>query len=256
MKRILPIVLIVAVGLVLVGGVFLFLKKTTQAPDQKQGINTDTKEEIVLRELPLDQRPFTTLVPRVDGHEFHLTINKIPSGVEILEYELVYKVASGVTQGVPGSIKVGGQNQIERDLLLGTCSSGKCRYDEGVNNGTFTLRFRDSQGRLVAKLETPFRLQRGGKELKLPGGDFTISNANLSSNTYYLAMNTFGLPGLISGNVASGPFGIFTKGQTSVTATITAGNGQGAVYQWNNPKWASLSGVKITSLGIFVLTSK
>ncbi|HBL52231.1 MAG: hypothetical protein A3D24_02065 [Candidatus Blackburnbacteria bacterium RIFCSPHIGHO2_02_FULL_39_13] len=256
MKKILPIVLIVVVGLGLIGGAFLFLKKSTQAPGQKQGVNPDVVKETVLRELPLEERPYTTLIPRADGREFHLTISKIPSGAEVLEYELVYKVASGVTQGVPGSIKINNQSKIERDLLLGTCSSGKCRYDEGVSDGTFTLRFRDNQGRLVAKLETPFYLRKGGKELKLSGSDFAINNAVLSPSTYYLVMNTFGLPGKVDGNVSSGPFGVFTKGSEKVSGTVTIGDVQGTIYQWNNSKWNQVSVGKITSLGVFVLTSK
>ena len=63
----------------------------------------------------------------------------------------------GIQQGVPGTAKLDG-GDIERKMLLGSESSGKFRYDEGVKGGTLTLRFRNSKGRLIGKLSTEFTL--------------------------------------------------------------------------------------------------
>lgn len=250
MQRFLPIFGIVALGLALiVGGVWFFTRsKKEVAPGggKRPGV-----QEQVVKELPIEKRPFVSLTPRADGHEFHLIISNIPSGTESVEYELVYKVASGVTQGVPGTVKLSGKSSIERDLLLGTCSSGKCRYDEGVENGTFTLRLRDSDGKLITKLETDFHLQQDGKGLISSDGKFVISSSGLGKGAFYLTMNTFGLPGKAPGKVVSGPYGAFTKGSTKVSGIVTL-DGSGTLYGWNGSKWVALDSGTTSFLGTFV----
>src|SRR3990167_8098863 len=116
MKKVLPIFLIVAVGLGIATGVFFFLKGGSNSSEEGNSTPSDTRKEEVLKQLAVEESPYVSLTPRADGHEFHLSVAKIPSGVENLEYELVYKVASGVTQGVPGTVKVVGKKSIERDL--------------------------------------------------------------------------------------------------------------------------------------------
>lgn len=249
MKRFLPIIGIVALGLALiVGGVWFFTKPKEGATP---GGGAKRAQEQVVKDLPVEERPFVSLTPRADGHEFHLTISNIPSGTESVEYELVYKVASGVTQGVPGTVKLPGKSSIERDLLLGTCSSGKCRYDEGVEKGTFTLRLRDEDGKLITKLETEFHLQQDGKSLTSADGKFSIAATGLGKSTFYLTMNTFGLPGKAPGKVVAGPYGTFTKGATKVSGTVTL-DGSGTLYGWDGRKWVELSGGTASFLGTFI----
>lgn len=249
MRRILPIVIVVVLGIALiVGGVWFFTRsKEKVAP----GGGTKKSQEQVVKELPLEERPFVSLTPRLDGHEFHLIISNIPGGTDSVEYELVYKVASGVTQGVPGTVKLSGKTSLERDLLLGTCSSGRCRYDEGVEKGAFTLRLRDEDGKLITKLETEFHLQQDGKGLISSDGKFSISSNSLGKSTFYLTMNTFGLPGKAPGKVVAGSYGAFTKGATKVSGTVTL-DGSGTLYGWNGSKWVEVMDGKISSLGTFI----
>lgn len=251
MQKVLPIFGIVALGLALiVGGVWFF---TRSKEDVTPAGGKRTQDQVV-KELPIEERPFVSLTPRADGREFHLTISNIPSGTESVEYELVYKVASGVTQGVPGTVKLSGKSSIERDLLLGTCSSGKCRYDEGVEQGTFTLRLRDSDGKLITKLETEFHLQQDGKSLTSSDGKFSITSSSLGKSTFYLTMNTFGLPDETPGKVVSGPYGAFTKGSTKVSGTVTL-DGSGTLYGWDGHKWVETMDAKTSFLGTFVRVS-
>lgn len=248
MKRWLVIFIIVLIGLLTAGGAFWLLRGDSKPQDV--GEEKPVKEETV-KELPIEERPFVSLTPRLDGHEFHLEVSDIPSGTESLEYELVYKVASGVTQGVPGTVKLSGKTSIERDLLLGTCSSGKCRYDEGVEKGMFTVRLRDEDGKLITKLETEFHLQQDGKSLTSGDGKFSISSTGLGKSTFYLTMGTFGLPGKAPGKVTSGPYGVFTKGGTKVSGTVTL-DGSGTLYGWDGRKWVELAGGTTSSLGTFI----
>ncbi len=252
MRRFLPIVIIVVLGLALiVGSVWFFTrsKEKVTPGGGTSGQKAKTQEQV--KELSIEERPFVSLTPRADGHEFHLTITSIPKGVENVEYELVYKVASGVTQGVPGTVKLSGKTSIERDLLLGTCSSGKCRYDEGVTQGTFTVRLRDKDGKLITKLETDFHLQQDGKGLISSDGKFAISSSSLGKSTFYLTMNTFGLPGKAPGKVVAGPYGTFTKGAAKVSGTVTL-DGSGTLYSWNGSKWVMLDSGTTSSLSTFI----
>jgi len=166
MKKYLPLILI-GVGLVVLVGGFLFIKSR----------NKGGEEEEVVKEIPADQRPLVSLIPSSDGHWLKLKIEKIRvQGAKSLDYELLYSLPDGRTQGVPGTVKIEGKD-IERDLLLGSESSGKFRYDEGVTGGTMTIRFRDTKGKLIGKLSTKFTLSSPKK------GVFEVSMDTFAEGT-------------------------------------------------------------------------
>lgn len=149
-KKYLPLILLgfgllaVIVGIVIVKNI------------KKQSVVTD--DDIAVPEIPADQRPSISLTPTSDGHWLNFVVSKLNvKGAASMDYELVYSVKNGGQQGVPGTVKLDGNN-IERKLLLGSESSGKFRYDEGVETGTMTLRFRNSNGKLIGKLSTTFTL--------------------------------------------------------------------------------------------------
>lgn len=245
MKNLFPIAIVVILTLGLIGGAFMFLRGSTKAPVQQVEQDEDSS---TLKTLSVEESPYVSLTPSADGHNFHLLITKVPSSASSLEYEMVYSVASGVTQGVPGTIKDLSSSTIERDLLLGTCSSGKCRYDEGVKDGTFTVRLRDSKGKLISKMETDFRLLKGGTKLTSIDGKFTYTFSKASS-AYYLIMGTFGIPTSAPGKVAEGPYGIFSKDAKSVTGTVTLASGD--IYGYTGSKWSKLTAGKASGLGVF-----
>jgi hypothetical protein len=137
-KKYLPIALVVLGLLVLVAVYFLVIKGGTDEVAED--------DESALVEVSLADSPVASLTPTADGHWLNMVVTKLNPMVEMhnaatMDYELLYKLPDGRTQGVPGTIKLTGQESIENDLLLGSESSGKFRYDEGVEQGTFTLRF-------------------------------------------------------------------------------------------------------------------
>src|SRR5688572_23190393 len=133
MKKYLPIVIFL-LGLAVAGGVFFFVlkNKNTEATDDEEGVVT---------EIPFNQRPVTTLTPLKEGHWLKLQVKDIKVKAASVDYELIYQTQDGGTQGVPGSIKLEGVTEIERELLMGTESKGKFRYDENVEEGSLALRF-------------------------------------------------------------------------------------------------------------------
>jgi len=241
MKKYLP-VLLFFIGLAVIVGAFFFIKGRGK---------TSGEEDERVPEIPLSQRPFTSLTPTSDGHYLNLFVcDQNVEGAESLDYELLYKTLDGITQGVPGTIKLMGKSEIERELLLGSESSGKFRYDEGVEEGKLTLRFRNDRGKLVGKLVTDFHMQSDTKELGSLDGKFTYELAR-ASDEFFVTMETFGLPGPAPGNLASGPYGVFSSDGTDFPGVTNM------THFWNGASWDELAGGASDEIGVFVsLTSE
>lgn len=220
MKKYLPVVLLlVGIG-VFVAVYFLVIKKPVMAPAG------ETSSQI---EVSLEDRPVVSLTPSADGHWLKLSIEKIKIDAESLDYELLYDLPDGRTQGVPGTVALAGQSRIERDLLMGSESSGKFRYDEGVEEGDLTIRFRNDKGKLLVKFATKFHLQSGSKNLTSVDTKFSYTFDKRPGKAFFVTMETFGLPaqagvpeGLVSSITSAGPYGIFTS-----DASLPSGSADG-----------------------------
>ncbi len=177
MKKYLPLILIgVGVLVVAFGGIMI-------AKMMKGGGGDDTQDEANVPEIPADQRPTVSLTPSSDGHWLDFKVQGIKvAGAASMDYELLYTTGTGVQQGVPGTVKLDGSD-VDRNLLLGSESSGKFRYDEGVKGGTMTIRFRNEKGKLIGKLATTFTLsspKKGVFEVTMDtftGGTKTFSSS-------------------------------------------------------------------------------
>ena len=167
-KKYLPIILLL-IGAAVLTGAFFFVKS-------RRTTDTDKEEESTLIEVAPKDRPVVSLTPTTDGHYLKLRIEKLLSGAESLDYELLYQTSDNITQGVPGTLALGSEKEFETDLLLGTESSGKFRYDEGVETGSVALRFRNKEGKLLAKFESEFHLTDDNDKLTSLDDNFkTIS---------------------------------------------------------------------------------
>ncbi len=204
-KKYLPFILL-GVGILVFVGVVLMIRRN-------QNTDTTQVEDGPVAELPADQRPTAELLPKSDGHWLKLKITNIDKvkGVSSMDYELIYKVASGQTQGVPGTIPLNGQTSIDRDLLLGSESSGKFRYDVGVETGTLTLRFRDGKGKLLGKLSTDWHFQTGTTALTSVDGKFKYTLEKSATGVWFVTMQTFGEPEAGSAVVTSNGYSIFAS---------------------------------------------
>ncbi len=204
-KKYLPLILL-GVGILILVLVFVFIKnkKNTAVVDESE----------VAIEVAFADRPFASLTPTSDGHYINLKIDKIklPKAVS-LDYELLYTLPDGRTQGVPGTVDLKGETSFERKLLLGSESSGKFRYDEGVTDGSLTVRLRDSKGKLLAKFSTKWHLQSTDLELTSIDQNFTYVLDKKPKGMYFITMETFGLPASEASvsDAKLGPYGIFTS---------------------------------------------
>lgn len=242
MKKFLPLI-IFGLGALLFIGVFIVKSRGGAKATPEPG------DDEVVAEIPFEKRPFVSLTPTADGHWLKLKIENMKvDGAATLDYLLEYIVADGRPQGTGGEIELEGENVIERELLLGSESSGKYRYDEGVEKGTLALRFRNDKGKLVGKLATDFHLQTGVTDLGTVDYAFTY-NLNKSSKDYFVSMDTFGVPSGFAGEPAKGPFGIFAS---STTAHPGSHNLDGSVSLWDGTKWVSLEDKDSPDLGVFI----
>lgn len=215
----------------------------------------EVSEEEVVRELAIVERPFASLTPTKDGQELALFITSFPPNSRTLEYELTYQAdaqapnTGRVLQGVPGSVDLTGKTSLSRDLTLGTCSSGKCRYDKNIDEVTLTLRFRDEAGKLVGKFGSSVELVSKEKDLASTDGLFSFTLDKIPTG-FIVVMSTIGLSDKsVPGEVVSGPYGVFASTNVPQTGSVTLK--KGTVYMWNNSKWSVVSG-KTSIPGVFV----
>lgn len=244
-KKYFPLILIVVVLGILTAIILVIRARNTKTPT--------TSQSTVAKEVALKDRPVTSLTPSADGHWLTLSISKIKIKAETMDYELLYQLPDGRTQGVPGTITLKDESSIERKLLLGSESSGKFRYDEGVKEGSLTLRFRDSKGKLITKFTTKFHLQSGDKELPSVEGGFSY-NLGRAGKDFFVTMGTFGIPSDPPAAVTAGPFGVFSSATGAVSGTVKLGSG--SIYRAESTKWEKLEGGNSSNIGIFIGTSE
>ena len=90
------------------------------------------------------------LIARSDNQAVTIKIKGLTSDIESIEYELTYITGAGLPRGVLGKIKLTGEKEVTRDdVVLGTCSSGKCAYDTGVKEVNLSLKFNTPQGNKI-----------------------------------------------------------------------------------------------------------
>lgn len=180
--------------------------------------NTDGEEEVLV-ELAFDKRPVVSLTPSADGHWLKLKVEKIDKTAFMLDYELLYSLPDGRTQGVPGSVTLDGRDMFERDLLLGSESSGKFRYDEGVKNGTITIRLRDKKGKLMGKVGGGFSLFNpvDGETLSTEADDLSITLASFPKTSHIVLMESFGVSKLPDFKSTEIPFGLFASEDVEIS---------------------------------------
>lgn len=234
--------MLLAVGVLVVGGVFLMIKgKKAAAP-------VETGDEGVMIDVALDKRPIVGLTPDNVGHYVKMRIEKIQiPNAKTMDYELVYQVPDQPAQGVPGSIDISDKTSFDADLLLGSESSGKFRYDEGVETGMVTLRFRNAQGKLLTKFQSDFHMQKDEKTLTSSDGNLKVE-LDKAPKGFFVTMLSVGVPAATSGEPKAGPYVIHSSGgdEFSGKASIEGAN----VYHFEGGAWKETSDVK--NLGYFL----
>jgi len=246
MKKYLPIAILI-IGILVVIGAIIFVARSRNKPKEV------VEDEIALIEVSPDDRPVLILTPRSDGHWLDMKVSKLGRfDAMSMDYELLYKLPDGRTQGVPGTVRMDmvSGDEVEYELLLGSESSGNFRYDEGVEDGTLTLRFRNSEGKLLVKFESTFKLQSGVSELTNADGSIIYTLDDEDDTNYFVVMNTIGYPDELPGEVDGEPFGIFGSSQTPVSGIIDIDS----LMRWDGSSWEDVTSGESSDIGIFIQT--
>lgn len=231
MKKYLPFILLF-VGLLITIGAFVFVRWSGNKQTSDGG-----EEELV--DVPLDKRPIVSLTPRPDGHYLDLKIEKLTAlSASTLIYEFIYMVpGQDQPQGSAPTVDIKGKDVFETDLLFGTESSGKFRYDEGVENGTLTLTFRNDQGKLLGKFSTDFFLSMNKDAISTPNGEFSITLDDVPKKEYFLLMETFGIPDSTPTTISYGPYGLFSSTDIKeISGKVNIGNSK-VFMHITGPRW-------------------
>lgn len=165
----------------------------------------------------------------------------------------MYKLPDGRIQGVPGTVELKEAN-FERDILLGSESSGKFRYDEGVKEGTLTLRFRDEAGKLVGKLSGGFTLHSDTNLLSSSDGKFNYELSEVYKGIHFVVSDTFGVSILPEFKVVSGPYGIFSSSDREIFGRVK--NATTQVYYFDGKSWSKIDAQEPSNIGLFVLAEE
>ena len=186
--------LIKIIGLLLIPAIFL----SSCGPKKVETTNEPTPVATKLIELKPEEQPYIKLIPRADGHELKLVVQKINSNVSEIEYELIYTAQDNgmeIEKGVSGNIAVT-NGSAQRDLLLGTssCTNGcKYKYDTGVSSGSLLLTLINNSGQ-VSTYETPFVLKSAAelkkdKAIGLPSENFSTPITAKTGEYYTIIKN-------------------------------------------------------------------
>jgi len=242
LKKYLPFLVLVVGFLVLLFAIVTVKKRASV----KEEVPSDQEENVP--EIPFDKRPFTSLIPSKDGHWLKLKVEDIKVQAASLDYEILYQLPDGRTQGVPGTVKLTESN-FERDILLGSESSGKYRFDEGVKNGTLTLKFRDDKGKLVGKLSTDFALLSDTRELNSFDSKFKYVLDEMPKGAFFVVMETFGVKIKPQFTLASGPYGVFASLDKKFSGKVSLEGD--SVYYLEGDSWVKIDEGKASNIGIF-----
>lgn len=220
MKKALPIIAgILVLAVVVVGFIIKSKNKTPDTSgDDISNVPTLSESDWPAISLTPTDKPG---VSGSDGHWLNFKVEKINiKNAASMDYLLVYSTSDGGQQGVPGRVELTGDS-IEKSLLLGSESSGKYRYDSGVEQGTMTITFRDKNGKMLGKLTTDFHLQSGMTELTSVDGIFKYTLDKVAKGVYFITMKTYKEPSVASVVWQNG-YGVFASDGKSHSGKVAA----------------------------------
>lgn len=192
-KKYLPFIIVIILGVVFVAGVFII-----RTINQPASLDNSQVSDQGVPDLPQDQRPTAELIPSSDGHYIDIRIKdiKVPNASS-MDYELTWNaVNQGVdtTQGTSSTVQLNSQSTYEKNNILGSESSGKRRFDQGVEKGKLTLRFRNSSGKLIGKVSTDWHMQTDTTNLSSVDGSFKYTLDKAADGVWFITMQPFGTP--------------------------------------------------------------
>lgn len=240
--------------------------------------------------------PYAQLFPRRDGNALILNLKRT-SAYDEITYELTYtslpdtttvsgkkitdeegSTEGSIDRGVAGTIDTKDKKgEYEQEILFGSCSKNVCKYDQGVENGTLSLKIR--KGKKTYKMITQWRLQKVEVALGMLNSLDSHFNYKIADEKQDLSVVGFsiindltGVPKLPKGKQVLGkvyslnvPLAKQLPGGDIILELAENPSQDAKLYRYNGNEWEELEtkieGSKLTATangaGIFaVLTSR
>lgn len=135
------VIVLASILVVLLGGGYFVLfagkSQTTQVPQ--------SAEQQILSLKPADIG--LKLEARSDKKAVKFTVSKA-SDISSVDYELDYTAEGNIPRGAVGSEKPNSGVIETKYIELGSCSSGKCKYDKGVTSVKLILKVVKTDGKI------------------------------------------------------------------------------------------------------------
>ncbi len=140
---------VVVVVVLILGGLFFVLSKNGASSQNAPSSQTQNIKQVKPSDIGLK------LSLREDKKAVEMEISNL-TGINTIQYEADYNAdvvdpdsgeSSNVPRGVVSSdISVAGQGSVKKEILLGTCSSGTCKYDKVTSGIKFLIKVVYSNG--------------------------------------------------------------------------------------------------------------
>lgn len=213
------ILILGAVILVIIIATIFFVNKrkttgTVPAPKKQSALTT----KILINELPLDQRPFTVLVPHATNRLFtFVTIgaDKAQSASLDLEYQ-----SGDLLKGARATIDSPISSPFIKAIILGSCSTGgKCTFDTDLKSGTEKFKLTFPGQDVTHLLKGDFVFVAG--QNNFPDGKATFTPSKTSAKENLIMLNSFGLPKPTEKETLLYPIVISSTNDKVISGTLT-----------------------------------
>lgn len=238
------IILIILAALLLVGLIIFFVvRQGNSNPTIDDQTSTTTSKK---QSLDQEQKPIITLTSQNGGRELILAVQTQKSfAADEVEYELIYYLEDNLSRGMSGAIEMA-NDYGEIEILLGTCSSGTCRYDDGVVGGQVIISL--SQASKLYSLEADFAFLNEDTPFEDEEAGLTITTQE-ADNLLVLAGG--GLANLPDQEIIAGPYSLTGEGTTQASLSFDISQGQLLVEE--DGTWSPVPSLEDLPLGIYLL---
>ena len=136
--------------LVIVSGLGIFYVASSHNASSKKAASNVIQQDAPVPTLSPDDIGLTLALAQDGqsaGHAIDMEITKI-DGINGIDYDFSYTYSGSLQQGGFGHLDVkAGEDSLKQEIVLGTCSSGTCRYDKDVSHFQVVLRITKSDGK-------------------------------------------------------------------------------------------------------------
>lgn len=228
---------------ILLGGGFLVFRSLQGSPAETVAVPTPKPRlSLPVNQLPLDQRPYITLVPTA-SREVVVSIENMPVKAESVDYELQYSNGTREEAAI-GELLLAKLPATQRILLGSQSGGGKISYHEEVTGGVVALTFYGENYR-ISNDWTYISNSPASRMFTSRDGSFEVEFDRPYGGRYVILFQNPGFPELPQGELNSGMYTFSgTAPLSGVTGTVrylpSETESELKLWAWNDSQWQLL----------------